>query len=125
MTSNEYYSLVINIGFAFTLFREDDKHKMLHEAAVHRELRHENIVTLYATVVNADTHICGIISEFMENGSMKDFLKWYDIPCLLKIKMIHDIAKGMHHLHTRQKPIIHGDVKSSNILINGAYTAKV
>ena len=35
------------------------------------------------------------------------------------------IASGLNHLHSRQKPLIHRDIKTSNILLNDHCVPKV
>jgi sterile alpha motif and leucine zipper-containing kinase AZK len=42
-----------------------------------------------------------------------------------KLKMACDVAVGMHYLHTSSPPIIHGDLKSPNLLLDANYTVKV
>jgi serine/threonine protein kinase len=67
-----------------------------------------------------------IIMEYMERGSLKDLLA-KETPLNLKmtLRMAIDIAQGMHYLHTRQPRIIHGDLKTANILVNKDYNLKV
>ena len=36
-----------------------------------------------------------------------------------------DIAYGMTYLHSRKPPLLHRDLKSANILIDGSYRAKI
>jgi len=36
-----------------------------------------------------------------------------------------DIAKGVYYLHNHKPPILHRDLKSLNVLLDGAMTAKL
>lgn len=38
---------------------------------------------------------------------------------------LFDAAKGMAHLHAQDPPIIHRDLKSSNLLVDKKWTVKV
>ena len=42
-----------------------------------------------------------------------------------RTNMALDIAQGMKYLHTLPKPIIHGDLKSGNVLVDKNYCCKV
>ncbi|CAI9767632.1 unnamed protein product [Fraxinus pennsylvanica] len=71
-----------------------------------------------------------LVYELMENGSLQDCLfyrkceelKNWDKRFLIAL----DIAKGLEYLHhCCDPPIIHGDVKLSNILLDGSLNAKI
>ncbi|XP_072023025.1 receptor-interacting serine/threonine-protein kinase 2-like [Amphiura filiformis] len=69
----------------------------------------------------------GIVMEFFENGSLKEFEKKY-MKCdcwSRKVKMVQDIAFGMNYLHTLNPPIIHRDLKLENVFVDNAFDAKV
>ena len=42
-----------------------------------------------------------------------------------KIRMIQDMALGVNYLHTLTPPIIHRDIKLSNIFVGNGFEAKV
>ncbi|CAI9774096.1 unnamed protein product [Fraxinus pennsylvanica] len=71
-----------------------------------------------------------LVYELMENGSLQDCLfqqksgelKNWDKRFLIALH----IAKGLEYLHHYcDPPIIHGDVKPSNILLDGSFNAKI
>ncbi|PIN06757.1 Non-specific serine/threonine protein kinase [Handroanthus impetiginosus] len=58
----------------------------------------------------------GNLAQFIRGGN-GDARKW---PIICKISI--GIARGIHHLHTAfEKPIIHGNLKSKNILLDHHY----
>ena len=43
----------------------------------------------------------------------------------MKLRLINDIVAGMDHLHTRDPPVIHSDLKLQNVLVDNTLRAKV
>ena len=67
-----------------------------------------------------------IVMEWMEKGSLNDFLqkelkehalKAKDPKWPLRIRLALDIARGVDAIHSHSPPIIHRDIKSHNILV--------
>ncbi len=124
--------------------------------------RHKNLVTLrgcciassssstgqYVMGVPENIHQRIIVCDFMQNGSLHDFLfrspttaasreqlleqlsasssntKILDWPTRQKIAI--DMARGIDYLHYRAQPqILHRDIKSSNILLDSNFNARV
>ena len=73
-----------------------------------------------------------MVLEFMNRGDLRNYLARTrsDVRARAwgsqKIAMALDIAEALAYLHSRQpKPILHRDLKSSNILLDSTFTAKV
>ncbi|XP_062500996.1 probable serine/threonine-protein kinase drkD isoform X1 [Corticium candelabrum] len=72
-----------------------------------------------------------IVMEYVEYGNLQDMLlSGVDEHPVIKqwncrIRMAADIAKGMNYLHSRVKPIIHGDLKTANVLVDHNYCCKI
>jgi len=64
-----------------------------------------------------------IISEYCDQGTVKSYINRESIDINQKLKIMHDIAIGIYHLHNNR--IIHGDLKSDNILISDNGTPKI
>ena len=43
------------------------------------------------------------------------------MPLDLRLSMAVDVAEGMLYLHTRDPPIIHRDLKSHNLFVQGPF----
>jgi len=43
----------------------------------------------------------------------------------VKLQFAQEVTCGMHYLHTRTPPVVHGDLKLQNVLIGDGYKAKV
>lgn len=69
-----------------------------------------------------------IVVEFMPNGSLYDLLHstnskppgWTG-----RFRFALQVAKAIQHLHLSDPPVIHRDIKSSNILIDGNWNARL
>ncbi|KAK9121449.1 hypothetical protein Syun_019066 [Stephania yunnanensis] len=71
-----------------------------------------------------------LVYELMRNGSLQDALINRKFEELMdwekRLEIAVDIAKGLEFLHFRcQPPIIHGDIKPSNVLLDGCFKAKI
>lgn len=102
------------------------KKNALDELLIQIKFRHPNVVNLYGYSLDND-ETC-FIYEFMENGSLEDCLACKHNPPLTwseRLKIAQDSACGLQYLHTQKVPVIHGDVKSSNILIDKHKEAKI
>lgn len=66
-----------------------------------------------------------MITEYLEMGSLFDHLHKKNTPFNNKqiIDMCEDIALGMVYLHDRK--VLHCDLKSSNILLDGSFNIKL
>ncbi|KAI7750247.1 hypothetical protein M8C21_006925, partial [Ambrosia artemisiifolia] len=111
------------------------------------KIHHPNIITLLGYCVHDDTRL--LVYELMHNGSLEtqlhvglglfsilgrpfaktnsrrpsngSNLTWH---CRMKIAL--DTARGLEYLHENCKPsVIHRDLKSSNILLDSSFNAKV
>ena len=64
-----------------------------------------------------------IVSEYCNNGTVKSYTSRDNITVNQKLQIMHDITIGIYHLH--QSNVIHGDIKSDNILISNDGTPKI
>uniref|UniRef100_A0A5B7APA6 Protein kinase domain-containing protein n=1 Tax=Davidia involucrata TaxID=16924 RepID=A0A5B7APA6_DAVIN len=68
-----------------------------------------------------------IVVEFMRNGSLYDLLHSAARPpgWARRVRFALQIAKAVQHLHLSNPPVIHRDIKSSNVLIDGNWNARL
>ncbi|KAM3369457.1 hypothetical protein ACQJBY_017384 [Aegilops geniculata] len=91
-------------------------------------VQHPNLVPIRALYVGPrgekllvhPFYAAGSLRRFLQEG-INDSQRW-EIICKLSI----GIVKGLDHLHTRsQKPIIHGNLKTSNIMLDADFQPRV
>ncbi|CAH9123805.1 unnamed protein product [Cuscuta epithymum] len=71
-----------------------------------------------------------LVYEYMENGSLQDALMDRKCPELMhwgkRFSILVSIAKGIEYLHSScDPPIVHGDIKPSNVLLDQNFDAKI
>ncbi|XP_050235670.1 putative serine/threonine-protein kinase-like protein CCR3 [Mercurialis annua] len=98
------------------------------ELALLSRLHHKHLVNLIGFCEEMDERL--LVYEFMSNGSLHDHLHRNKSSILnswrMRIKIALDAARGIEYLHNYAvPPIIHRDIKSSNILLDVNLTAKV
>lgn len=90
------------------------------------QLHHPNLVKLIGFCIEDDKRL--LVYEFMQRGSLENHLFRRGATPLswnTRIKIALGAAKGVEFLHTRDRPIIYRDFKTSNILIDGEYNPKL
>ncbi|XP_069771639.1 LOW QUALITY PROTEIN: mitogen-activated protein kinase kinase kinase 9 [Narcine bancroftii] len=86
------------------------------EAKLFAMLKHPNIIALQGVCLK-EPNLC-LIMEFARGGSLNRVLSGKKIPPHILVNWAVQIARGMNYLHEEAiVPIIHRDLKSSNILI--------
>ncbi|KAK1360239.1 putative BRASSINOSTEROID INSENSITIVE 1-associated receptor kinase 1 [Heracleum sosnowskyi] len=97
------------------------------EANLLLSVHHKNLTSLVG-YCNEDTNM-GIIYEYMANRSLDKHLLGKNDGALswkTRLQIAVDAAQGLEYLHHGCKPaIIHRDVKTSNILLNEQFQAKL
>ncbi|XP_058226948.1 uncharacterized protein LOC131335549 [Rhododendron vialii] len=88
------------------------------EALILSSLHHPNVVSFYGIVRDGPDGSLATVTEFMVNGSLKQFLRKKDrtIDRRKRLIIAMDAAFGMEYLHA--KNIVHFDLKCENLLVN-------
>ncbi|KAK1276690.1 Serine/threonine-protein kinase-like protein CCR4 [Acorus gramineus] len=108
---------------------KDKECAFLSELAALSRLNHKNLVRLFGYCSDGAERI--LVYEFVANGSLYDHLFHSDRPrpvdsWAVRLRVALDAARGIEYLHTYAvPPIVHRDIKSSNILLDSDWTAKV
>ncbi|KAM0070544.1 putative protein kinase RLK-Pelle-CrRLK1L-1 family [Helianthus debilis subsp. tardiflorus] len=88
--------------------------------------KHENLVSLLYFCIEGDERI--LVYEYASHGSLDRYLGDASVTWTQRLKICIGIARGLNYLHDpkeTQQRVIHRDIKSSNILLDEKWAAKV
>ncbi|OWM71267.1 hypothetical protein CDL15_Pgr011394 [Punica granatum] len=94
------------------------------------EIRHRTLVTLLGYCIESGFQM--LVFEYLPNGSISNHLYYetgQDPPIKLEFKrrisIALDAATGLYHLHSLKPPLLHRSFKTSNVLVDENFIAKV
>lgn len=102
----------------------DLTHSVLVEMKQMLDVRHDNLAHFIGATINPP-NVC-IVSEFYSRGSLQEILENKDVKLdhMFISSLVNDIVKGMAHLHNADIKS-HGNLKSSNCLVDSRWTIKI
>ncbi|XP_025013144.2 tyrosine-sulfated glycopeptide receptor 1 isoform X7 [Ricinus communis] len=97
------------------------------------KLHHPNIVRILGYCISGVDRV--LIYEFIEKGNLDQWLHETStdnepltkspLSWEMRIKIVMGIANGLAYLHQLDTPIIHRDIKASNVLLDGEFEAHI
>ncbi|KDQ55511.1 hypothetical protein JAAARDRAFT_37524 [Jaapia argillacea MUCL 33604] len=97
---------------------QQQKHqrRFCQEALIWCSLEHPNILPLLGVDFVTFGSYPAMISPWMENGNILDYIDSRDLQVSQVDNMLFEISKGLEYLHDRY--IVHGDLRGMNILVD-------
>ncbi|GLD94656.1 hypothetical protein PINS_up003280 [Pythium insidiosum] len=105
--------------------RSDILKEFQGEVEIMTMLRHPNICRLLGVCMDPPNR--ALIVELMQRGSLWGVLRTHrkTLTLDMRARFIYDTAKGMSYLHHFDRPILHRDLKSPNLLVDKNYNIKL
>ncbi|XP_014669645.1 PREDICTED: serine/threonine-protein kinase Nek2-like [Priapulus caudatus] len=116
----------------YGLMSESEKHMLVAEVNLLRELRHRHIVRYYDRVVNKSTATIYIIMEHCEGGDLERLInkckvnkKLLDEDFVWKI--LHQLALALRTCHRCKvgRTVLHRDIKPANVFLDSTNDVKL
>ncbi|GJN35512.1 hypothetical protein PR202_gb24295 [Eleusine coracana subsp. coracana] len=110
------------------VINDDSREEFVNEIIILSQINHRNIVRLLGCCLDVDVPM--LVYEFVSNGTLSEFLHGANhrpsIPLDLRLKIATESAEALAYLHSStSSTVLHGDVKSANILLDDEHNAKV
>jgi mitogen-activated protein kinase kinase kinase len=106
----------------------EEKHyeTVQRELEICKGLRHRHIVSCLGHEYNSKNHSLNIFLEYVAGGSLRNMLNEFGgLEGKLLKKATRGILKGLNYLHNHEPPVVHRDLKGSNVLVDLNYCVKL
>ena len=107
---------------------ENQLSQFINELVILSQINHQNVVKLLGCCL--ETEVPLLVYEFVPNGTLSKYIHGFneDFPITweMRLQIAIDVAGALTYLHSASStPIFHRDVKTSNILLDSKYRAKI
>ncbi|KAL0973024.1 hypothetical protein UPYG_G00197880 [Umbra pygmaea] len=107
--------------FSTSLTGNSSCSKMIEEVSKMEKLKFKYIVSIYGVCNDPPA----MVMEYMSNDTLANLLHSHILMWPKKFQMIHETAMGMNFLHSMNPPILHLNLKPSNILLDDHLHVKI
>ncbi|KAG8886195.1 serine/threonine-protein kinase KIN2 [Tulasnella sp. 332] len=95
-----------------------DNRRLVREMRVWSKLKHQNILPLIGFYLSANLDEALIVCPLEARGNLKDYLDRERPSDCMRLTLALDTLYGLVYLHDLIPPVVHGDLKALNVLLN-------
>ncbi|KAI5118849.1 hypothetical protein M0805_008125 [Coniferiporia weirii] len=96
--------------------------RIMREARVWSRMKHKNIIPLLGIWVNfiAGSPIPAFVSPWANQGTLIDYVRKNNhvLNISRRLGLMHGVASALAFMHNLEYPVVHGDLRGNNVLIN-------
>lgn len=98
--------------------------ELCNELRIFRYLRHPNVVAFHGAIINPSLYRIALVLELVKGITLKDFLRAKDedgnlkqVPDTIRYQIMMGVCRALTYMHTRRPHLVHGDIKSTNTMV--------
>ncbi|GJM94519.1 hypothetical protein PR202_ga11168 [Eleusine coracana subsp. coracana] len=105
------------------------KEQFAKEVIVHSQINHKNVVRLFGCCTEENALM--IVMEFISNGNLDSILHCSNnngrvpLPLDKRLDIAIQVSEVLWCMHSMYSPVLHGDIKPANILLDEYFTPKI
>ncbi|GLB43187.1 putative peptidyl-serine phosphorylation [Lyophyllum shimeji] len=94
---------------------EEETKRFFFEGLVSSTANHSNVSPVLGMHIGSSGDLF-LVSELMKNGSLPEYLAAH--PGANKLALLSKVADAVAHLHSLPTPVLHGDIRGHNVLVD-------